>query len=449
MLTGGSSLGRAFPIRVVGLAMQLMRLPQASESLCVPLWYGACVEDGTDVASARSFETSFESALPRCMQRSCPPFDRREPMKSPQLLRLSKLLPLIARAGGITVADAADDLRCTIRTIRRDLAVLRDAGFPLYMDRGGGRPFRWRVAHEGLKLAEAVRAADFSALVTSDGQSLSYDAGLLLDRMREAAGFDVFSGQQLSLWPEPTRGENFQSRRTRPSSRRARPRRPLAGWSLGRPGMAHPVAEIIRNASLENWCYRPFCTTCGCMQFREAIRDLPKEVVDDFLRLPLDPELERLPNFAEFWHLIVFHPLPRTEAEELEARRRRKLARAELEMREIQARAGARDRRIARLAEKRRAAAERHAERMAESARRKHVFERIAALPLGERIRALIGEPQFPPGFFSINPDGIDEEVLAGMDSGTRAAIAERISGMRKKSWRELRGRLQRMRPSE
>lgn len=63
-------------------------------------------------------------------------------------------------------------------------------------------------------------------------------------------------------------------------------------------------------------------------------------------------------------------------------------------------------------------------------------------MPIEERIRALIGQPERLPGFFSIDPDEINEEVLTGIDPGTRAGMAERISQMRKKSWRDLRGRL-------
>lgn len=299
-------------------------------------------------------------------------------MKRPQLLRLYGLLRLIDRPAGIAVDDAAHELACAARTIRRDLKVLQDAGF--YIDRGGARPFRWRFAEEGFKLAE----------VTHHG--LSRNAWFLLDLMREAA--------------------------------------------------AHPVAKIVKKASRENWCCQPFCTTCGCMQFREAIRDLPQELVDEFLRLPRDPALERLPNFGPFWHLIAFHSLPRTEEERLQARRDRQLANEEWERRATQARAAARDRKIARLAEKRRLAAERHAQRRAESASRKQLFADLAALPIEERIRALIGQPQRPPGFFSIEPEEINSEVLTGIDPGTRTAMAERISKMRKKSWRDLRGRL-------
>lgn len=45
-----------------------------------------------------------------------------------QLSRQWRLLPLIDRPAGITVDDAARELDCHRRTIRRDLSVLQDAG---------------------------------------------------------------------------------------------------------------------------------------------------------------------------------------------------------------------------------------------------------------------------------------------------------------------------------
>lgn len=256
-------------------------------------------------------------------------------MKRPRLLRLYGLLQLIDRTAGIAVDEAAHEVACAARTIRRDLKVLQDAGFLLYLDRRRGRPFRWRFAEEGFKLAEALGAAGAA--------DLSRNARFLLDQMREAAGSGAFGGAQLNRWREPTRAEHLQFGHGRPIGRR--------------PNATHSVAEIIKTASLENWCCQPFCTTCGCMQFREAIRDLPGELVDEFLRMPRDPALERRPNFGRFLHLILLHLLRRTEKERLQARRDRQLATEEWERRATQARAATRDRKIARLAEKRRAAA--------------------------------------------------------------------------------------------
>jgi len=49
-----------------------------------------------------------------------------------QLSRQWRLLQMIDRPQGVTVDDAARDLKFTIRTIWRDLSVLQTAGFPIY-----------------------------------------------------------------------------------------------------------------------------------------------------------------------------------------------------------------------------------------------------------------------------------------------------------------------------
>jgi citrate synthase len=130
--------------------------------------------------------------------------------------------------------------------------------------------------------------------------------------------------------------------------------------------MAHPVEEIIRRASAEDWCSEPYCTTCGCMQFRTAIRDLPREVVDEFLRGQPDPDVAGLPNYNRYLHLILFHQLPQTQEEQAEARAQARRAFEEMERRDAQSRAAAREQRLVRLAEKRRIAAEKHRRRQVE-----------------------------------------------------------------------------------
>jgi predicted DNA-binding transcriptional regulator YafY len=56
---------------------------------------------------------------------------------------------MIDRPQGVTVDDAARDLRCTIRTIWRDLDALQNAGFPLFTDRAAaGNRSVWRVTED-------------------------------------------------------------------------------------------------------------------------------------------------------------------------------------------------------------------------------------------------------------------------------------------------------------
>src|SRR5205814_7566473 len=66
-----------------------------------------------------------------------------------QLSRQWRLLQMIDRPQGVTVDDAARDLRFTIRTIWRDLGVLQTAGFPIYTERAAdGNRGVWRVTEE-------------------------------------------------------------------------------------------------------------------------------------------------------------------------------------------------------------------------------------------------------------------------------------------------------------
>lgn len=63
-----------------------------------------------------------------------------------QVVRQWRLLQLVSRPGGLTVAEAARELGCSVRTIWRDLDALQGAGFPIYDDPAGdGRRGVWRV----------------------------------------------------------------------------------------------------------------------------------------------------------------------------------------------------------------------------------------------------------------------------------------------------------------
>jgi predicted DNA-binding transcriptional regulator YafY len=78
-------------------------------------------------------------------------------MRGDHFTRQWCLLRLVSRAGGVTVADGARELRCSVRTVWRDLRALHEAGLPIYSDSDGdgGRQSVWRVHtnfHERLPL---------------------------------------------------------------------------------------------------------------------------------------------------------------------------------------------------------------------------------------------------------------------------------------------------------
>lgn len=139
-----------------------------------------------------------------------------------QLARQWRLLQLIDRPAGVTVADAAAELDCVVRTIWRDLRVLQDAGFPIYDDRApNGQQGLWRVSEEfkqklplKLSLAELAALLMSRQLLAPAGASLlgpavtsafdkitgvlSRDALQVIDRMRDTVGVRAF-GAKLQL----------------------------------------------------------------------------------------------------------------------------------------------------------------------------------------------------------------------------------------------------------
>ena len=86
-----------------------------------------------------------------------------------QLSRQWRLLQLVDRPQGVTIPDAAAELHCTTRTIRRDLDDLQRASFPIYDDaRGDGARSVWRVdATFRQQLPLKLSLAEVAALVMS------------------------------------------------------------------------------------------------------------------------------------------------------------------------------------------------------------------------------------------------------------------------------------------
>lgn len=68
-------------------------------------------------------------------------------MRGDHFVRQWRLLSLVSRPSGLTVADGARELGCSVRTVWRDLRAFQDAGLPLYDDGAddGGRQSVWRV----------------------------------------------------------------------------------------------------------------------------------------------------------------------------------------------------------------------------------------------------------------------------------------------------------------
>jgi predicted DNA-binding transcriptional regulator YafY len=78
------------------------------------------------------------------------------------------LQALDAAAHGLTIQEMSNVGGCTTRTIRRDLAALQDAGFPLYDERPEDGASRWRLDRHPLKgLSTGFRLTELLALYFS------------------------------------------------------------------------------------------------------------------------------------------------------------------------------------------------------------------------------------------------------------------------------------------
>ena len=60
-------------------------------------------------------------------------------MRNAEVIRQWKILKRIEKSRYVTASDLAEEHGVALRTIRRDIEALQEAGFPLYDDRESGR----------------------------------------------------------------------------------------------------------------------------------------------------------------------------------------------------------------------------------------------------------------------------------------------------------------------
>jgi predicted DNA-binding transcriptional regulator YafY len=89
--------------------------------------------------------------------------------RNQEVIRQWKVLhALESSRHGVTIDALSDDLDVTTRTIRRDLAALQEAGFPLYDDKDDEGRARWRLDGQVLKgLETGFTLAELCALYLS------------------------------------------------------------------------------------------------------------------------------------------------------------------------------------------------------------------------------------------------------------------------------------------
>jgi predicted DNA-binding transcriptional regulator YafY len=89
--------------------------------------------------------------------------------RNQEVIRQWRVLHLLESSRhGVAIDGLADELDVTTRTIRRDLAALQEAGFPLYDERDDDGRVRWRIDGQVLKGLEAgFTLAELCALYLS------------------------------------------------------------------------------------------------------------------------------------------------------------------------------------------------------------------------------------------------------------------------------------------
>jgi proteasome accessory factor B len=115
--------------------------------------------------------------------------------RNQEVIRQWKVLhALEAARHGVTLDSLADELEVTTRTIRRDLAALQEAGFPLYDTHDADGRVRWRIDGQVLKgLETGFTLAELCALYLSRnllesvaGTPFQRDLGVAFARLERA-----------------------------------------------------------------------------------------------------------------------------------------------------------------------------------------------------------------------------------------------------------------------
>jgi predicted DNA-binding transcriptional regulator YafY len=115
--------------------------------------------------------------------------------RNQEVIRQWKLLhALEATRHGVQIESLADELEVTTRTIRRDLAALQEAGFPLYDTRDDDGRVRWRLDGHSLKgIDTGFTLAELCALYLSRnllesvaGTPFQRDLNHAFERLQEA-----------------------------------------------------------------------------------------------------------------------------------------------------------------------------------------------------------------------------------------------------------------------
>src|SRR5438094_1733544 len=118
--------------------------------------------------------------------------------RNAQLIRQWAILKQIETNRWTTISDMAENHIVSTKTIRRDLAALMEAGFPLYDERYDGKVY-WR-------LSEDYKGLPLASLSLSETAALYFSKKLVINLVASPFSSDISSAYKKieSLYPERT-----------------------------------------------------------------------------------------------------------------------------------------------------------------------------------------------------------------------------------------------------
>jgi predicted DNA-binding transcriptional regulator YafY len=119
-------------------------------------------------------------------------------MRNAEVIRQWKILKRIEKSRYVTAQDLAEEHDVALRTIRRDIEALQEAGFPLYDDKESGRKV-WRLGrHLMTILSGAPFAADLDSAFVKIRAALPEKSTRYLARISDLFGARPFPSKDYS-----------------------------------------------------------------------------------------------------------------------------------------------------------------------------------------------------------------------------------------------------------
>lgn len=163
-----------------------------------------------------------------------------------RVVRLDQLRGLLAERDFTTAQDLADALGISVRTLHRDLALLRDSGVPVDSDRGRGGGLSlapgWSAGRVHLNEAEAIGVLLSLTIAEQIGSPL------LLDDLRSIR-------RKVATSFSPSHARRILATRRRILIGSTASRRVLSGYGRPAPAVMRPLLEAFAHQRLMNIQY--------------------------------------------------------------------------------------------------------------------------------------------------------------------------------------------------